>query len=504
MKSVISTPLMKEQMKRIWPMVLLTFLGYGLALLLPIFLQTGGADSVVRAQRMIDLLAMRQPIMLVSMIMIPVVVILLLFSHLFDSKAMSAYSSFSDNKNQLFWTSALSGWLVMVLPLLAMSALLLIRVRYSGSVDVLEFPTALFSRGIVSGEVINTFSVVAMFFLRSLIIVTFYFSLFLLAVTVSGNWVIASLLFAIFPFIPTLIHRLIQTIAAMYVFGYVPVNPLDSQVIFTYSNPIAWFWSFGQNAQPIFLLIYISMTLVILFLAYLSFTQRKVEKTEEPIVFTNFKHLLIFLLSVAGMLAMGAYLMDFFSGRWFMYYGFVIGFSFTFVIAQMIVKKTFNVITEVKWLMPMMGIVLSLYGVMLLVTNFGVRTYTNHVPAVSQVEGIYVSHEGQMKGNDFSTDDQMIQDTINLHHQIIGTRSVTGRDWRDLSRNERRDIRSDEREHRKNMQEAFWQSITGNGERFIENGGEHIYITYLLSDNERIHRRYALTGTFVSAMAESE
>jgi hypothetical protein len=369
--------------------------------------------------------------------------------------------------------------------------------------DALNYPSGLFPRELVGDSIINTFPVISGFFLRIVVSFVFVYALFLLAVTLTGNWVFAAGIAGLLTAAPVLFHRLGILIGSTYLFGYTPVNVPSPEVIISYTNPLAWFWNWGQNpAQPVFFLIYIGITVVLLAIANACFVGRKMERAEDTVVFPAFKNLLVFSLSVIGMIAMGGYLMSLVSGRWFMYYGFVLGFAATFCIAQMLFGKTFNIIPKIKWIMPLAGTVAALYGIMLLVTMFGMRGYIQNVPTAREVTGVHISQQGFLQpGEDFDTDTQTIESTIAIHRQIVRTmnfRSNLTKDQRkDMSKDERSDARKEQRENRRDMRNTFWQSITEGGKQFRENDGRYLYITYRLNNGDRIYRRYALSGEFM-------
>jgi len=496
---MISMALLKEQLKRNWMVMILTLLGFGFSVILPIFSQTG-SHNVLRAQRLIDLLGMSNIPMMIATIVIPFAVVLLLFSYLFNSKAQSTYQMLTDSKSQLFWTSVVSGLILIVVPLLVLAGTLLIRVRFPMDTGLIDYTSALFSPSAIGGARINTLPVIAGFFGRTLVSMLFYYVLFIFASTLSGNWVIATGLFGLIPFVPIFVQRFFRGIADTYIFGFFSPDQVSVRTILAFTNPLAWAETFGRSQnQSTFFMIYIGITVGLLLLAVSAFVSRKMEQADKTIVFPAFKSLLIFLLSVAGMVVMGRYFMSVLHGRWFVYYGFIIGFALVYCITNMIFEKSFSIMPKIKWMMPMMGIVAVLYGGMFLLTTFGMNGITRHVPNQAQVTGVYVTVDTptDLQDSDFSRLDADITDTRQLHQRIVGTRQIRGDAWDDLTSSQRSDIRSDERDHRSDMRDAFWDSATGGGRRFREQGGQHIYIVYLLNDGERVYRRYALSGEFL-------
>ena len=525
--NLISGTLLREQLRRFWPLMLLCMLGYLLFVIFPLYLHPGGRDVHRSAQVMIDLLSMRHPFLLLAIALIPFGTVILLFSPLLNARTTVGFYQLSDSKNQLFWTNALSGLILMVVPLLLLCAAMLIRVHlpsFFDGQDRIATPFDLFSRMLLEDALINTFPVVLEFFLRVALSMLFYFSLFLLAVTLSGSAIAAGFLCLVLPFVPALLHRFGTLVTSVYVFGYDAPDLPPMEQILAYANPLTWFWqtlvnaivyvfgfadipppaperisrftnpltwgwTWGHERQRLYVLAYIAGTVLLLGAARACFVARRIEHAGELIVFRPFKNVLIFLLSVTGMMAMGRFFLLFVSGRWFLYYGFVLGFALTFCVAQMVFEKSCDIRHKLKWLPPSAGIVAALYGLMLLTTLFGARFYTHYVPEPGQVIGVYLSHEARWTESErFRTDSTSIEEAIQLHQQILGIQS-------DLTRTEQSDHRSD-------MRDAFWQSISGSGRRFSDNGGLYLYISYQLDNGDVLFRRYALPGTFLAFLAE--
>jgi hypothetical protein len=197
---------------------------------------------------------------------------------------------------------------------------------------------------------------------------------------------------------------------------------------------------------------------------------------------------------------MGRFFLSFVSGRWFLYYGFALGFFLAFCLAQMFFEKSCAIRHTLRWLMPSAAIATVLYALMLLATLFGARFYTQYVPEPARVSGVYLSHEarGTQEGA-FLTDTAAIEAAITLHRLILDIRSdLTQEEIQAMDRAQRRDVRDEQSAHRGDMRDAFWQSISGGGRRFAEGGGAYLYITYALYDGELLYRRYALPGAFLA------
>jgi hypothetical protein len=541
MNKVVKSAFFREQMKRSWPLILLTLIGFTFFVIFPIYIHGGGRDVYISAKVMIEVLAMEHPFMIITSILLPFVVAMILFSPIFGKKSATTAYQMAGGKDTLFWSNFLAGIVLILVPLLIASLLLLIPVRFPTSFNGLEaltYPADLFTGGLSGNQIINTLPVIMAFFARIAVTALFYFMMIILMVSISGSRMVAGVLSLIVPFIPNGLERFVTLVQTVYVFGYdrrgLPpmeevlgyANPLrwfgqtfvegvayvigvanvarpTPDRIMTFTNPITWAFNWGRETQGLYFLVYLVITIGLLILAYLAFINRRIEGRGELIVFPWVRGLIIFLISVTAMIATGRFLMDLVTGRWFLYYGFVLGFVIAFCIALMIFERSFNILHKLKLLMPAMGVTVILYGIMLLVTTFALHPFTHYVPDVDRVAGVYVSTEERFsRGQEFITDDEVIQEVIHLHELILDIRYDLSRDeYRDLSSSDRRDVREERRDHNRNMREVFWESISGGGGTFRDGGGKYLFITYELTNGDRIYRRYVMSGSFLEAVA---
>ena len=475
---IISTSLFIEQLKRFWPMMLLCLVAYLLFVTMPIY---SSGDSYVAANAMIELLSMGNALLLTATILIPFATVMMLFSYLFDPQGTN-FLGFGENlnKSRMFCTNVLTGLVLMIIPILFMCLLLFIWVHYPDS-----------------GDVINTVSVVIAFAIRLIISYIFYFAIFLLAICLSGTRLMAALLALVLPLIPTIFYRFIRLIPAIYVFGYdSPSAPLPADIL-NYSNPIAWFWEsiiigivyvfglaniersapdlvlgmtnplvwhwFWDNRSIAFVLIYIFITLLTFVGGYFCFIKRRAEQNGEPLVFTPFRHVLLFLASVTGMISMGGFFLNITGNRWFMYYGFVLGLAFGFCVTQMIFERSFNILHRIRWIIPSALAAGIIYGIVIVITSFGMRFYTHSVPGLHEVAGVFVGTSRWENGMAFVGDDESLTQAITLHRYILDNQSE--------------------------VRQVFWQSLNDDG--------EHLFFAYRLTNGSMIFRRYPVTEDFI-------
>jgi hypothetical protein len=544
MSRVISGAILKEQLKRFWPLMLFCMLGYFLFVIIPIYIHEGGRDAYLSAGAMLEVLSMRNPTMLLATVLVPFGVVFALFSYLFSERAESGFSKLASSKNQLFWSNTFASVIIIVVPLIVFCGLLMISVRFPatfGGNEPLYYPAEMFRQQLTANSLINTFPVVMTFFARLVVSFMFFFTLFLAVVTICGNGVFAAVLCAMLPFVPTLFYRIGRVIPSVYVLGYDSLTAPLTTNVWSYTNPVAWIWesainaiaytfrlaevaapsptavmgftnpltwflNWGRETQALYFIVYIAIILALVIIANLCFMLRKSERAGEVIVFRPLKYLFVFLFSVLGMLAMGGFVIRFLTGRWFLYYGFALGFVISFIIALAIVEKSFRIRGKIKWLLPSIGVAAVLYGTMLLITTFAARPYTQHVPQPHNVSGIHLSiGERWIPGTPFVTDPEYILLMTEVHERIIDIRSdLTRQEIRAMDSGDRREVRDAQRNHRRSMQDAHWQSLSGGGRLFYEAGGAHLYIVYRLNNGNLVFRHYALSAEILMRLALDE
>jgi len=467
---MINTALLREQLTRFWPVALLTTLGYLLFVFLPIYIHAGGHNAQESARVMIEVLSMRNSFMMIATVLVPFSTVMILFSYLFDERATIGFYGFSDNKNQLFWTNVSAGLILTLAPLLLISILMLIGVRYPGG---LELSPALYPRGLPVGNLVNPFPVVMFFFLRLIASYLFYFSIFLLAAVLSGSGLAAVLLSIFLPLLPMFLYRLGLLIASVYVVGLDTANTLSVEIVLGYTSPVMWYWNFGRVNQGLYFLVYIMIAVMLIMVSNIFFRKRKLELIGNPVVFESCRVVLVFLMSMAGMIAMGRFLITLSTSRWVMYFGFVLGFGITFCIAQMIFARNFDIRNKLRSIVSSAIVAGLLYAIIMLIMVFGTRCDTHYIPAQHTIAGVYLSNESPwVEGEVFTTNPDTIARTVTLHGQIVDDLIVY-------------------------LYGVLWQSMSGGNRQFVEQGGQHLYLAYQLHNGDVVFRRYALSGHFI-------
>jgi len=501
--------LLKEQLKRFWAIGVVLLIIYVLVGIVPLYV-VGTIENDPRApynlaQNMIDMLSMNHPVPIITMLLGPIMAMLALFPYHSSDRAAAAFYSFPISKQQLFFTNIAAAMILMLLPLTVFTIALLFPVYYTGDFvafdrlgrvswsQAMRHPNILLA-GLWEGQLINTFPRVMGLFGRISLGSLFYLSLFVLAITISGNKVVAVLLSGALPFIPAALHLLGRSISNLYLFGFSNHNVEDRIVnTLAFSNPAMFGQLFGagggnrwlrlplistnltvwpESITP-YIISYTLIALALLVIAYICSHTRRLERTGDSVVFTAMKNVCVFVVAMAGMLFMGFIFFGMTRNEISMYIGLVLGFVIAYIIGQMIAEKSLDVRHKIKHLFLYGAVMVGLYVAMLLVTGFGMGFYTNRVPLASEVSGVSLSHGMRlnrmfmMSGESFIEDANIIAKVTEMHRSIVDNSNR----FRRLQRG----------------------ALTGIEWRYYE----QVPITYRLQDGSQMMRMYVLPRDFV-------
>ncbi|MCL2202856.1 MAG: hypothetical protein FWB88_02810 [Defluviitaleaceae bacterium] len=498
MKTFINIPLLIEQCKRFWVIPALSMLVYVLAIVVPMYAaDPTGWNTAARMITMV--LSMNHPVMITAMVLVPLAAAMALFPYHFNGVANTAFTAFPVNKKQLFFTNLAAGALMFIVPLFLLSLLLLIPITSPATITLGEGYVASFSHPsrfnphltqhiwgnfVRRGQILNSFPIVAAFFGRSVLGFGLYFALGVLAVSITGSRVIAALVAGIVAFLPAIVLGTIAVIFDFYVFGSSGHGMFFLDEVLYFMHPVTMGSILTQSWRANHLTVggmwpyYLSYFLVMAGMfgvGAFACLRRAAERAGETIAFTPIKNVLVFIMSLAGMVISGVFFMTMMQGSRFGYYlGFVLGFVIIYFLAQMIAEKTFHVWHKVRKLGIFGGTALGLYLLMLGITHGAMFGFVTRVPQAGDIAGVYIWHDwpsphNATEGTDFKfiTDRQIIARTMGVHEEIIAARG--------------------------NLRSYMWASVTTGRVPATD----LFPISYRLQNGRTIHRTYRLPHGFM-------
>lgn len=460
MKSLINSALFKEQLKRLSPIMIVSILFYFAIILMPIHSGINNMHingRIWNIQHLIDLIGMRAGAMFVYTIPITLLMVGLNFTYLFSPKTTTTIHSYPINKNQLFFTNVLVGLTILVIPLLLFSIVLVLTPVQIISTDTVGFtyhiPVNLFPNGIEVGDTINTFSRVAGFFFRWLLIIVFYYALFLTALMLSGHAAIYIAMAGFVSLFPLAIYSMWEGVLNFFSFGY--ANLLggflyDIEVI-RYTHPTTWGALFNQaiyetynftlirrtspelvasNVFP-YIISYIVIGIVLFCIAFFCNKKRMQEYAGHSIVFKPITKILICLISLIGMMFFAIFYLALLQNMVVMYIALVIGFIITYFVSQMIAQQSINIFRRsIKELPVYGGLALGSFLFCVVFIQHDLIGIARHVPNEEDIVGVSIrNHLNHFDGPDwlldhqFVSDPQIIEDILFINRTIIQNKS---------------------------------------------------------------------------------
>jgi len=328
MKTLFNSVLFKEQLKRFWPISVLLSIVLLVTVIFPVYQSPFGISNLM------TLISMRNPAVMVTAALAPMITAMALFSYGYQNRSTTAMYAYPLKREQILVTNALAGLTLYSLPMLV-TCLLLLNPVTSPDVSKLitppvinvtngtiffEAPVELYHRAFIAGDVVNTPLIVAGFFARIFICFTFYYTLFIFVSTLAGNGVVYLVMCVGLPFVPIGFIGLSQIAAQYYSYGYsININYHWILQFLVNFNPVLLFRNFhmypANNPDIPFptdpgataslwrlnilppLLWYIVLSAVFFIISVYCCRKRRAERAGDSVVFKPVKNILIFLMA---------------------------------------------------------------------------------------------------------------------------------------------------------------------------------------------------------------
>lgn len=303
-----------------------------------------------------------------TIFIIPVLMAMFILRYLHQKDASDFLHSLPIKREHLFWQQAGFGMITLWLPIVINGFLVYLLTFF---LDLgREF----------------TLTDLAYWFIFSLVIVTFIYSLSLVIGTLTGITIVQGIFTYIFLFLPVGFSLLFYTNLNFAVIG-LPVSRFISDQLFQFS-PITdlanIMYSLDESHMKMW--IYFILTIIALFIAQLLYKSRPGESATQPIAFQKLKPVFIYSFTFCFTLIGGLYFAVFNSNFVGILIGYLIFSLIGYFIAQMIVHKTWRVIKEWReYTYFFIGFVLLTVFLTLDVTG-----YQNRIPEPDEIESVFV------------------------------------------------------------------------------------------------------------------
>ncbi|MDX8044831.1 DUF6449 domain-containing protein [Gracilibacillus sp. S3-1-1] len=348
-----------------------------------------------------------QPLQLVLLVAVPIIAAMFACRYLHVKEVAVFMHSLPLKRSQLFIQRFMIGYSMLVLPVLIMSFILLV-IPYT-----IDLSFIYKSQDIV------------VWLYNSLMLITFTYSLSFLIGMITGISIIQAGLSLIAILFPYGITMLIQSNLAQLLIGY--TGERGEFGTFDLFLPFIPFLQMFEVDGDFYLnWHYWLICLFFICLTFVLYKWRDTEASHQSITFSVLKPIFKFGVTFCFMLLGGSYfgLIQNGSIKW-MTFGYVVGAVFGYIIAEIIIQKTWRVWGSWKGLIAYLAISL----IVVLSVVFDWYGYKTNIPNIDDVEAVsfiddntfyggYYDSDGKTKFNNI-TDKQTINKVIQLHEQIV-------------------------------------------------------------------------------------
>ena len=398
----VSPALIRENFKLCWYVPALAFLLYFFAGIFPIILNL--SDTSIIARYIENSLNNYNVVYPLYMAGIPLVAAMLMMSFFHKPAKALALHAQPYSRSRLFNSHVVSGWLMCIIPVVLTALLYLVFMRetliYSTSELVMD---SLFVTGkpITDSHNIYTFGAVMMWLASSIGMMTFFYGLYILAGSLTGNSAMHLLLSGLFFIIVPALLLIVSTYCESYIKGFVSLPDWVSDVMRCF-NPLIMMVTTGiENiVSAKVTLTYLVLGLVFIVAGGAAYRLAKQEKVGDSMIFRPVEEIITYLVVFVGMTVFGFFFQSFKSdSKAFLIIGMVIGTLITFFITKVVIARSVKIFNMKN--LKSLGIYVVIAALFTAFTVYDITGISKRLPKLEQVES--VSCEYMFSGYDMDS-----------------------------------------------------------------------------------------------------
>ncbi|WP_182199912.1 DUF6449 domain-containing protein [Paraliobacillus salinarum] len=347
------------------------------------------------------------PIQLLTIFVAPVILAIALFRYMQVNHSADYMHSLPMKRQTIFYHKFGLGMFLLVATDLFISLVLVV---ISFTFDVSHF---------------YTFSDIGIWFSLRLLLQSLVFSITVFVGMLTGLSTIQGIFTYIFMFFPVGITMLIMFNLDQILIGF-PTNYLLEDQIYRYS-PITYSWEllYEMNGTIVDIMSYILFTLFFTGISLWLYTKRRTEAASQTVAFAPlrpiFKYSFTFCMTLVG----GSYFGGLQNQYGWLIFGYVFGSIIGYVIAQMILKKTWRVFSDWK---SYFYYVLAC-SILFVLISLDITGYESRVPNLDDIEQVYLMEQETVNWQEGANDEQyegiksqsLINEVRDIHQKLIAS-----------------------------------------------------------------------------------
>ncbi len=397
----LSKALITENLKMYWYQPALSFIAYFMAGIFPLIMDSSLRTDPNRTY-LEDSLNNMNVFFCLLLVAVPLIAAVTMMGYFHKpAQAMTIHAQ-PFSRNRIYCSQTLTGWLLCVLPVAAMTLLYLF---------IAGMPAASLYWGC-----------------NSVAILTFFYGLFVLAGSLVGSSVMQVLLSGVLFGIVPLILWLVYCYCESFLNGFYTM-PEGMEDFMSRSNPLLYLVTemWNGKAMPVPLtLAYLAVGLILLILAGLAYERARLERVGDSMMYRLFEEIITWLIVFVGMTVFGYFFYNTLCSRSMLLVGMAVGLLLSFIIVKIILARSIRILTKQNLLS--LGILTVLAALFTGVVMFDLAGYGRWVPDAEDVasvdsDSIYYNYgynyyqftDGFSRENETLTSQDAIEKVVTLH-----------------------------------------------------------------------------------------
>lgn len=385
----ISPTLIRENFKLCWYVPALAFLLYFFAGIFPIILNLSDMGSIARyVNNSLNNYNVVYPIYMAG---IPLVAAMLMMSFFHKPAKALALHAQPYSRSKLFNSHVVSGWLMCIIPVVLTALLYLVFMRETLIHTIYETASdSIFVMGSPDTVSINIYTVGAVmkWLASSIGIITFFYGMYILAGSLTGNSAMHLLLSGLFFVIVPALLLIVATYCESYIEGFVSLPDWLSDVMRCF-NPLIMMITSGMETivTAKTTLTYLVLGLVFIAAGGAAYRLAKLEKVGDSMIFRPVEEIITYLVVFVGMTVFGFFFQSFKSdSKAFLIIGMVTGTLITFFITKVVMARSVKIFNMKN--LKSLGVYVVIAALFTAFTVFDITGISKRLPKLDQVESV--------------------------------------------------------------------------------------------------------------------
>ena len=385
----ISPALIRENFKLCWYVPALAFLLYFFAGIFPIILNLSDMSSIARyVNSSLDNYNVVYPLYMAG---IPLVAAMLMMSFFHKPAKALALHAQPYSRSKLFNSHVLSGWLMCIIPVVLTALLYLVFMRetlISSTQEIVMDSLFVTGSPVTDSHNIYTFSAVMSWLASSIGIITFFYGMYILAGSLTGNSAMHLLLSGLFFIIVPALLLIVATYCESYIEGFVSLPDWVSDVMRCF-NPLIMMVTTGMETlvSAKTTLTYLVLGLVFIAAGGAAYRLAKLEKVGDSMIFRPVEEIITYLVVFVGMTVFGFFFQSFKdNSKAFLIIGMVIGTLITFFITKVVMARSVKIFNMKN--LKSLGVYVVIAALFTAFTVYDITGISKRLPKLDQVESV--------------------------------------------------------------------------------------------------------------------